>query len=489
MARLTVVLVLFLTVFSASAQIFRGPHTRVPRGVPRVGTTPSGLAQLTRTHPEREITGKPFEGPIAFPPVSRQWIRIETPRFVLISAAGERRTRAIAEDLERLTEMLTRTSAHFAADPVRTRVFVFTHRGDVQPYFDAVRGFQRVDATGITLREGNRSTMLIDANARGGEMLTPRHELVHDLLRHRDRPLPLWLEEGLAEYYSNLGQPVREHVSRLGGRLRMSLDTMFVVGPSSPLAGSLSFYAQSWAAVSTLVRRDADAFFDLLDDLAAGTAMAEALQKRYRMSFGQLAVAMRKAGVPAAVMPRDESFVAMEVAPIDRPTLLSELGDMLTAVEGREIEAERHFRAALELQPNDEDLSLRLNAAIGLRLVAESDLARALPHLELAYAGLRENPDLAFALFSIYIGDGKRSDADALFLMLAASSRATDARRLLMRTDVARADALARQGNVAEAVRIIRELASKMPERARRELEAQAARLEQPGNNLPSHDD
>ena len=191
MARLTVVLMLLLAIPSAFAQYSRGAVTRVPRGTPRIGTSPSGLAQLIRTHPERDVAGKPFQGPVAFPSASRQWLRIETPHFVLISAAGERRTRAIAEDLERLTTLLVRTSAHFASASTRTRVFVFTHRGDVQPYFDAVRGFERVDATGITLRESNRSTMLIDANARGGETLTPRHELIrpapasHDSARAR----------------------------------------------------------------------------------------------------------------------------------------------------------------------------------------------------------------------------------------------------------------------------------------------------------------
>jgi hypothetical protein len=301
---------------------------------------------------------------------------------------------------------------------------------------------------------------------------------VHDLLRHRDRPLPLWVEEGLAEYYSNLGQPVREHVSRLGGRLRIPLEMMFALGPSSPLAGSLTFYAQSWAAVTTLVRRDAEAFFAFLDDLATGVATADALQKHYRMTSDQLAVAMRKSRMPAAVMPREDMVLPMDVAPMDRVALLSELGDMLSSVEGRQLEAERHFRAALELQPNDEGLILRLNAATGLRFVAHNDLASALPHLEIAHAGLRDDTDVAFALFSIYIGNGRRPEADALFPMLVASTQATNTRRLLMRTDVARADALAREGNVAEAARIIRDLASKMPERARRELEAQAARLE-----------
>jgi len=387
--RVAVALLLLVAALSATAQRRGGPVTRVPRNAPRIGTSPGVLSQITRTHPEREATGKPFRGPVAFPSASREWIRVETPHFVLISSAGERRTRAIATDLERLTATLTRISAHFASAPTRTRVFVFTNRGDVQPYFDAVRGFERVDATGLTLREPDRSTMLIDANAPGGATLTPRHELVHDLLRRGTHPPPLWIEEGLAEYYSNFGQPIREHVSLIGGRPRIPLEIMFALGRTSPYSGSLSLYAQSWAAVSTLIRRDADAFFAFLDDLRNGARTDIALQKHFRLSPNQLEVAMRMAGMPAPSMARDEIFVAMDVATVDRGTLLAELGDLLASVQGRESDAERHYRAAIE-----------------------------------------------------------------------------------------RANVLVSEGRIAEAARLVRELAAKLPDQARRELEAQALRLE-----------
>ena len=346
MRRVAVALLAVVVAWPSIAQRRSGPVTRAPRSsglVPASGI----LTQITRTHPEREATGKPFRGPVAFPSPAREWIRIETPHFVLISSAGERRTRAIATDLERLTAMLTRISAQFATASTRTRVFVFTNRGDVQPYFDALRGFENVDATGLTLRQLDRSTMLIDANARGGASLTPRHELVHDLLRHADRPLPLWIEEGLAEYYSNFGQPILEHISLIRGRPRIPLEIMFALDRTSPYAGSLAFYAQSWGAVSTLIRRDADAFFAFLDD-ARGAASDVTLRKHFGISPNQLEVAMRGVGMPAPAMTRDETFVAMDVAPVDRATLLHELGELLAAVDGRASDAERHFRAALE---------------------------------------------------------------------------------------------------------------------------------------------
>lgn len=267
--RLLVTPLLFLLAVSTFAQSDRRGNSRVPPGPPRLGTGPSPFAHPASFHPERQLGGAPFVGPVAFPGASRPWIRIETPHFLLISSASERRTRTIARDLERLTATLTRISAHFRAPVQRTRVFVFTNRRDVQPYFDAVCGFAGVDASGLTVRQADRSTILIDANTRGGDWLTPRHELIHLLLRG-DHPLPLWLEEGLAEYYSNAGQPVREHVSLLATPRKLPMERLFSVAAGTPQAGSWIFYAKSWAVVSTLIRRNESAFFAFIGDIANG---------------------------------------------------------------------------------------------------------------------------------------------------------------------------------------------------------------------------
>src|SRR5688572_14670019 len=143
-------------------------------------------------------------GPIPFPPSSRPWLRAETPNFVFVSGLNENATRDVARDLEKLRALLTRTSPYFRVHPGRTHVVLFSDRRIAQPYFDAVVG-GRVDASGLTLQHFKGSITLIDSTARGGAALTPRHELVHNLLYRATKPLPLWIEEGLAEYYSNAG--------------------------------------------------------------------------------------------------------------------------------------------------------------------------------------------------------------------------------------------------------------------------------------------
>lgn len=414
-------------------------------------------------------------GPIAFPSQKRQWLRVDTSHFLVISGVNENTTRDIAHDLEKLRALLTRTSRFFQAHPMKTRVFLFGDRRVAQTYFNAVRGGQ-VDASGMTLRHFKGSTILIDGTARGGGALTPRHELVHDLLHRAEKPLPLWIEEGLAEYYSNAGLPIREHASRVRGRTRIPTEQILAATAEDPRAWTYDFYAQSWAAVTTLMRRDRVAFFAFLEDVDRGMTQIEALRKHYDLSPRDLEVAMRKSGAPATPVLLDHIAVPLELVEMKYADVLSELGEILARVPGREGEAERHFRAALDADPNSDVTRIRYaevlatmpkravdarvqaqsvldhdpdhpraNGVIGLSYFAEKNALAARPYLDRSTSADPSGIDVAYALFQV---------------------------------DLDRANALAREGKLLEAARVLRDLAPKMPERTRVSLESQAVRLE-----------
>ena len=346
MFRAAVALLVLVAALPVAAQRPGGP---LPRAPGRSGPIP-GVGAGAPTMPTGRHMGEPLKpGPVRMPSERRQWTRLETPHFVIFSSAGARVTRTIAADLERLTELLVRTSPYFRAPATRTRVFLFGDTRDVQPYFDAAYGL-RVDAAGVTVRHRDGSTILIDCTAKGGRGLTPRHELVHDLLRNSNRPLPHWLEEGLAEYYSNGGQPILQHVSRLRGPMRIPLEQMFALRYDSPLASSWDFYAQSWAAVAVLLRRDPEAFYAFLRDIDEGLPASQALRARFGMSVSDYANAIARgaagstapgfyAGLKAAAPPG-------EPVPIERAELLAELGQLLLRLPNRAADAARHFEAA-----------------------------------------------------------------------------------------------------------------------------------------------
>ena len=345
MSRAAVALLLLLAALPAAAQRRGGATSRAPtRGgfVPALG--PGAPAMPTGRH-----MGEPLKpGPVRMPSERRQWMRVDTPHFAIFSSANAHVTRAIASDLEKLTALLTTTSPYFRAPGSRTRVFLFGDKRDAQPYFDAAYGL-RVDAAGVTVRHRDGSTILIDCTAKGGRVLTPRHELVHDLLRNSARPLPHWIEEGLAEYYSNAGQPIQQHVSRLRGPTRIPLDDMFALTYESPLSSSWDFYAQSWAAVAVLLRRDTKAFYEFVQDVDNGTPQADALKARFGMTLPDLANAIARGAAgfsPSILAGGPKAAFPPEPVPLDRADLLAELGQLLLRLPNRVADAERHFEAA-----------------------------------------------------------------------------------------------------------------------------------------------
>ena len=316
-----------------------------------VPPVPIGIAQDGKIRKPKQ--------PIAFPSEERRWIRLRSARFDLISSANNERTRDIAGDLDTLASALMRANPRFQPADKPATVFVFESRRESQPYFDLLFARDNARATGAYVRHSGGGTMFIDGSRRGRFERTAMHELIHDLLRQTDVAPPLWLEEGLAEYFSNAdvrngrvtaGEPIREHLSLLQQRGGMSLETMFDITSESEAAASSLFYAQSWAVVDFLMSQNEETFFRFLRDLESGTAVADALRTHYDLSVRDLEASVRRRSGRTVVL-KGERTPPPTAEPLDRATLLYELGSFLSHVAGAEEEATRHFREALNVDP------------------------------------------------------------------------------------------------------------------------------------------
>lgn len=135
------------------------------------------------------------------------------------------------------------------------------------------------------LAQGPRRVVYTYRNPRLVEDL--RHEATHALLHAAVADLPLWLDEGLAEYFEVAGEPAglnAEHVARLPADIAdgwepdlKRLESLQDVRQMSPRD-----YRESWAWVHFLLA-DPDARSTLkayLSDLHAGRADAPALSRR-----------------------------------------------------------------------------------------------------------------------------------------------------------------------------------------------------------------
>lgn len=302
--------------------------------------------------------------PIDFPDENGTWIRIRTENYDVMSSASEEETRAIVGDLETLASVLMSTSSRFRrANTQPTTVLVFADRKESNPYFELLLGRDKPAATGLYVRYAGGGTMFVDASRKRQRIgKTALHELVHDLLRQGEEVPPLWLEEGMAEYFANAdlrngrvtaGQPVREHLSFLKRSMPIPLEQLFTIRAESEASFAPGFYAESWAAVDWLMRLSDEKFFPFLADVERGTEVADALQKHYGKTLKEMESAIRSPG--------SRSSYAVELLglrresprpePVRRATLLYELGRFLAHVAGAEEEAQRHYREALRVEP------------------------------------------------------------------------------------------------------------------------------------------
>jgi tetratricopeptide (TPR) repeat protein len=337
---MTLLLLLLLTIPAAAQDVFVPP---VPAGIARDGKV--------RT-PEK---------PIPFPSEKGKWLRVRSARFDVISNASQGGTREVVANLETMADALVAANPRFVPAATPAKVFVFGNRRESQPYFDLLFGRENARGYGVYVRHDDGGTMFIDGSRGGHIEQTAMHELVHDLLRRTGVAPPLWLEEGLAEYFGNAdirggrvtaGASIRQHLALIKQKPLIPIDQLLAIRAESPEGASSIFYAQSWAAVDWLMALDSAAFFPFLRDVESGKPVAEALQTHYKQTVRDMESAIRRrAGVARLVILKGAPAAAAPAVPVDRATLLYELGSFLTHVAGAEAEALRHFREALNVDP------------------------------------------------------------------------------------------------------------------------------------------
>jgi hypothetical protein len=294
--------------------------------------------------------------PIVVPSEKTSWVRARSEHFDLVSAAGGRRTREIAADLEAFAATLQRLHPRLQKSGKPTRVLVFARRDEAQAIFDHLAGREATHAAGMFVRRtGEPGTMIVDASADWRSDRVVLHELVHDLLSSAGTRPPLWLEEGLAEYFSARGLPIREHRFLLARRGTIPLEQLFAVKFESESALDPLFYAESWAAVSWLMQ--SPTFDQFLDDAEHGMTIDTALRKNYNRSLGDLQHAIaatastRQRPSPLTPVMIDRVDTPVAIADLPRADALFELAQFLAVVPGAEEDRRRMYDAALAADP------------------------------------------------------------------------------------------------------------------------------------------
>ena len=135
------------------------------------------------------------------------WLEVRTQHFVVLTDTNEKQGRRVAAQLERMRsvfQLLLPTASDSPGSPII--VLALKDRKAfqaVEPQAYLAKG--EVDLAGLFMRAPDKNYILLRLDAQGEHpFATVYHEYTHFMLRNATEWLPLWLNEGLAEFYRTL---------------------------------------------------------------------------------------------------------------------------------------------------------------------------------------------------------------------------------------------------------------------------------------------
>jgi hypothetical protein len=194
------------------------------------------------------------------------WIELRTPHFLIISNGKEKAARRVGLQLEQIRAALERSFPGFRTGTQDDMVVLaLKDEPSMLALVSSPQARKLLELqAGVFLNAGDHSCLLLRLDREDDDYHPAFHEYVHALLALNFPHLPLWLEEGLAEFYS--GARFDAHGARIGsdgwqtrylrGRHHLRLETLRAVLPTSaayrdPERAQL-FYAESWALIRFL---------------------------------------------------------------------------------------------------------------------------------------------------------------------------------------------------------------------------------------------
>jgi len=204
------------------------------------------------------------------------WIELRSPNFITITNANEKQARRVAYQFEMIRAVFRELFKTSGSTPDHSVIIIAAKDENtlktLLPEFWAKKGSMHPAGIYLGGPEKNYVGLRLDVsmNQEADEPFEPvYHEYVHYLTRRMISQLPLWMVEGLAEFYGNVrlegkkvlvGTPSRSNIIVLRQNAPLPLDTLFGVNASSPYYHEDNkasiFYAESWALAHYLITRD-----------------------------------------------------------------------------------------------------------------------------------------------------------------------------------------------------------------------------------------
>ena len=355
--------------------------TRRLRAATRVATVLVAVALgalAVEAGPDVQAQGRaqsPAAAAPAAPAMSRDWKRLRTPSLTVVGNAGAGELRRVATEIERFRLALGAFAPAMRLDsPLPTTVVVFSDDRAFMPFKPRQRGRPMPFVAGYfsPLPEEHRIVMS-GTGQREFTFYVIFHEYTHLLVNQNVRRLPLWLHEGLAEFYSTfsgseqdgrtiIGRPIEWRVATLASSTPLPLARL-----TSPAAlgellrdpvATARFYATAWALTHYLMVGEGGGLRPKLLAFVKACESGQDAGVAFKSVFGEDLAPLDKR-VEAHVMKLQLSAIQLPTTTVDLPlatepmleTDAQQIRADLLVRQGAHDEAAPYLARALQVDP------------------------------------------------------------------------------------------------------------------------------------------
>jgi tetratricopeptide (TPR) repeat protein len=346
------------------------------------------------------------------------WIEIKSPHYTIYSNSGEHDGRRVAAQFEEIRALFEQSFPKLKVDFGKpTNVYVLKDENSLKllmPSYGQNKNAIKIAGQYHLSNDKNFAVVRADVTGTGTNPYhVMYHEWAHGLFRLNFRGLPLWLDEGLAEYWG--GSDIDNREGRVGmadrAQLRVlqqntfiPISTLVSVDATSPLYNTRDhagmFYAESWAIVHYFSSAQEVSDQHLLNKyLAALQATDDPIEAANR-SFGDL----KKLGEKLEAYTRQSAFLYQRIAVNSNISEKDFASRHLSPAEGLVAQADylvhtNHLPEAIEILHEAEQLDPKvphLHDELGYYHFAKADFDNSLKEFDLAIA---EDPNDATAYY------------------------------------------------------------------------------------------
>jgi tetratricopeptide (TPR) repeat protein len=275
-----------------------------------------------------------------------QWTELRGSHFTVITDANEKQARHIADQFERMRWVFQTLYPKANVDPAQPIIVIAAKNEkafqSMEPAAYLAKGQLKLGGYYTHTQEKNYILLRLDADF-DHPFATVYHEYTHVQFAAAAEWMPLWLNEGLAEFMQNteirekdvlLGEPSADDILYLRQNRLIPLDVLFRVDETSPYyheeqKGSV-FYAESWALTHYLMVTAHDKHAHYIDDYMGLVSHHEDPVTAAEKAFGDLKQLQKALDGYIQNANYKEFIMSSAAAPIDESTYKARI---LTPVE------------------------------------------------------------------------------------------------------------------------------------------------------------